>query len=179
MIFEHQIFHQPNLNLNGTSIIRNAVRAVIVKDDKLFMVYLNKTNEYKFPGGGIDKNETYEEALIREVKEETGASVKRIGNLVGRITEYNREEKDCVDYFKMVSTYYEVEIDDIICEQKLETYEKNLGFMPRWVNVIEAESTNKSMISKKEKYTTRGIVREAYALQELNKYYSEKVISCV
>ena len=135
MIFEHVIFHKDNLKLDGTSIKRKAVRAVILKDKMLFMVYLNATNEYKFPGGGVNIDETIEEALIREVKEETGASVKRIGNRIGQITEYNREENDYIDYFKMVSDYYEVEIEDTLQEQKLDEYEKNLGFIPKWTSI--------------------------------------------
>jgi len=36
------------------------------------MVRSQKYGEYKFPGGGIERNETHAEALIREVMEETG-----------------------------------------------------------------------------------------------------------
>ena len=172
MIFEHVIFHKDNLKLDGTSIKRKAVRAVILKDKMLFMVYLNATNEYKFPGGGVNIDETIEEALIREVKEETGASVKRIGNRIGQITEYNREENDHIDYFKMVSDYYEVEIEDTLQEQKLDEYEKNLGFIPKWTSINEAEQVNNSMINRGNRIPTKGIRREAYALQELKKFYS-------
>ena len=172
MIFEHEIFHKANLNLNGISICRKAVRAVIIKNRMLFMVYLNETNEYKFPGGGIEGNETHEEALKREVIEETGAKVKRIGNVIGIITEYNKQENDSVDYFKMISTYYEVEIEDHFEEQRLDEYEKNFGFRPKWINIKEAESVNKKMVNRKVGISTVGIKREAYALSEINKYYS-------
>ncbi len=52
-----------------------AVSAVIFKKNKILLIsrenqpYLNK---WCFPGGKIEKNETYKDATIREVKEETG-----------------------------------------------------------------------------------------------------------
>ena len=36
------------------------------------MAHLEKTNEYKFPGGGKNENETIDEAIKREVLEEVG-----------------------------------------------------------------------------------------------------------
>ena len=50
---------------------RHAVRAIIIQDNKILMVHTNK-GDYKFPGGGIKKAESHEEALRREVIEETG-----------------------------------------------------------------------------------------------------------
>ena len=51
---------------------RNNVCALIIKDSK-FLVVQNKSykeNEWKFLSGGINKNETEEKALLRELKEE-------------------------------------------------------------------------------------------------------------
>lgn len=41
------------------------------------MVYSKKYHYYKFPGGGIEIGEFMEDALIREVSEETGLCVIR------------------------------------------------------------------------------------------------------
>ena len=68
-----------------TAIInkRIAVRAIIFNHDKLLMVK-NKYGDVKFPGGGINPFETTEEALRREVKEETGYINFTIIELLGQ-----------------------------------------------------------------------------------------------
>ena len=52
------------------------VGAVIVRNGKVLMVLHTKLNRWLFPGGHIDKNETPDQAIIREVKEETGLTFK-------------------------------------------------------------------------------------------------------
>ena len=57
--------------------MRKAVRAVVVKDDSLLVMHRNKFGEeyYTLIGGGISIGETPEQALLREVHEETNLSV--------------------------------------------------------------------------------------------------------
>ena len=55
-------------------IYRVAVRGIIFIDGKLLMIEDN-LGEIKLPGGGIDSGENDYEALMREVKEETGYDV--------------------------------------------------------------------------------------------------------
>lgn len=57
---------------------RISVGALVVKDDKILMVNHKRTNRYDFwvaPGGGVQGTESLSEAVIREVKEETGLKV--------------------------------------------------------------------------------------------------------
>ena len=63
-------------NPNGKKYYRPSVRGIIF-DDKgnIAMIYSQKYHFYKFPGGGIEGNETHLETLAREIKEETGMTL--------------------------------------------------------------------------------------------------------
>ncbi|MGM7700188.1 NUDIX hydrolase [Pseudalkalibacillus sp. Hm43] len=54
-------------------------RAIIMKDRKILMVKQHVKRGaivWNFPGGGVEQDETPEEACIREVKEETGYDIR-------------------------------------------------------------------------------------------------------
>ena len=57
-------------------------RAIIIKDNKLVTLFRRKKKDnvikeyYSLPGGKLEKNETIEECIIREVKEELCVDVK-------------------------------------------------------------------------------------------------------
>src|SRR4051812_20844149 len=61
----------------GYNVMRSAVRAIIIKDDQLLVMHRNKFGtEYEtLIGGGVDMNETFEQALYREIREETGVQI--------------------------------------------------------------------------------------------------------
>lgn len=54
--------------------------AAILKGDKILMVCHQTPSRiyWTFPGGGVEEGETLEQAVVREVKEETGLDVKPI-----------------------------------------------------------------------------------------------------
>jgi ADP-ribose pyrophosphatase YjhB (NUDIX family) len=56
---------------------RKAVRAIVIKDNNLLVMARNKFGqEYlTLPGGGVQLGETPEQALVREITEETGVSI--------------------------------------------------------------------------------------------------------
>lgn len=53
---------------------RPAVYGIIIKDRKILLS--KQWDGYDFPGGGIELGEDIQDALVREVKEETGMDVK-------------------------------------------------------------------------------------------------------
>ncbi len=57
--------------------MRQSVRAIVLKDDALLVMQRNKFGREfcSLVGGGIDVGETQEQALHREIKEETGLTV--------------------------------------------------------------------------------------------------------
>jgi 8-oxo-dGTP diphosphatase len=59
--------------------MRQAVRAIIIRDNQLLVMHRNKFGQeyYSLVGGGVDLGETPEQALVREVKEETSLVISR------------------------------------------------------------------------------------------------------
>jgi ADP-ribose pyrophosphatase YjhB (NUDIX family) len=57
--------------------MRQAARAIIIEDGNMLVMNRNKQGSEYFTlvGGRVDDNETTQQALIREVKEETGLDV--------------------------------------------------------------------------------------------------------
>jgi 8-oxo-dGTP pyrophosphatase MutT (NUDIX family) len=167
MLFEKELFHNDNLKLNGQYVCRKAVRAVILKGDNILLVYSGKNDEYKFPGGGINENETAEEALIREVKEEIGINVTKINGKVGTVAEYSKAKEENIDFFKMISEYYLVDIENKYYKQNLDEYEKELLFEPQWIRIEDAERINRKNMEEKADKVTKWIKRETYVLGKL------------
>ncbi|MBO5479483.1 MAG: NUDIX domain-containing protein [Clostridia bacterium] len=67
---------------------RKAARGIVLDNDENMAVFYKKNkNQYKLPGGGLDENESFEEAFIREVREEVGCEVQIISCL-GYTEEY-------------------------------------------------------------------------------------------
>jgi 8-oxo-dGTP pyrophosphatase MutT (NUDIX family) len=57
-------------------IQRPAVYGIIKHNGKLLVAQAERTRRYVLPGGGIDKGEDIDTALIREVREETGIEIE-------------------------------------------------------------------------------------------------------
>ena len=78
---------------------RVSVRGLVLKDNELAVIFRRKIKGekveeyYAIPGGGVEENETLEEALIRELKEELNIEVN-VKDLVFKI-----EQEDRIEYF--------------------------------------------------------------------------------
>jgi ADP-ribose pyrophosphatase YjhB (NUDIX family) len=70
--------------------ILQAVHAFCFYGDKLVVVYAGDKGYWTFPGGSIEKGETWQEATIREVKEETNMKVLQM-ELIGYIDVYEKD----------------------------------------------------------------------------------------
>ncbi len=109
------------------------------------MVHSAVLGDYKFPGGGVQPRETPEEALAREVLEETG--YETVGRLrpAGRVLERAEGRDVPGSLFEMDSRYYYAGVEAQPGELRLEDYERNLKYEPRWLAPAEALAANRKL----------------------------------
>lgn len=151
---------------------RPSVRAIIEKDGKFAMVYNGKYNYYMFPGGGIEEGESHEQALIREVKEETGLNVipetiKEFGSAL-RLSKSSHFE-DTI--FEQENYYYKCEVSDVIGVQELDIHEIEEEYFLRYVEPEEALRKNR-FDDHKEENGGVWIERESRMLEIILDYYN-------
>jgi len=124
-------------NPDGPVFRRPSARAIIERDGKVLVMHSRKFDYYKFPGGGIEQGETPEEALVREVREESGYTVKpETIEEYGSVLRRNRDGKDPEGIFEQQNFYYFCEIGDERVPIVQEEYEIEEGFEPVWVEFL-------------------------------------------
>lgn len=126
-------------------IRRPSARAVIqTGDGRLAMVYSRKYQYYKFPGGGIRDGEGREEALVREVREETGLILRRDSiREYGSVLRIQKSERQENTVFEQENFYYTCLAEKAAKQQNLDDYEKESGFELQYVHARNAAAANK------------------------------------
>ena len=144
-----KVFDDKNYQADWEKYKRNSARAIIFCDAKLVMVKSDKYGEYKFPGGGIEGDETHTETLLRETKEETGLhiipeSIKEYGKTL--VVRKNFEQDKI---FEQESFYYlcDIDTDKQSPPRPEEGYEKEYGYKLVYVTLEEAISANEKLVN--------------------------------
>ena len=127
---------------NGKAFVRPSVRGIILRDGKVAMVHSLKYDYYKFPGGGREAGESLEQALLREVAEESGlqvipASIREYG-LVHRVQKGDRE-----DIFIQDNYYFLCDAQTDVQLQRLDDYEAEERFTLEFADPSHAIHTNR------------------------------------
>ena len=145
---------------------RYAARAIVIQDNKILMVHTNK-GDYKFPGGGIKKAESHEEALRREVTEETGYIVDQMQEQAGVIVQRNPNQFDTGGIFQMTSYYYFCNVKSDKTEQHLDKYEQDQEFSPVWIDIDEVIAKNEAILTQINSQINPWVYRETLALRRI------------
>ena len=111
---------------------RKRAAGVVIKDGKVLLMF--RRNErweyYVFPGGGVDDGETPEQAVVRELLEETSVEV-RVKNLFIHFDDDKGSE-----HFMYLCEYIsgEPKLDDSSSEKK-KMLSGNQYYEPMWVEI--------------------------------------------
>ena len=144
---------------SGNSRLRIAARGIVIRDDGKIAVF-NKSNknEYKLPGGGMDKDEIPEETFKREVLEETGCIVEIITKL-GITKEYKQR-----DNFEQISNVFVGKVVEDTKKMHMTKKEIDEGGKLLWEYPNDALTLIKNSYNKlvgseyEDVYTTKFIV---------------------
>ena len=144
---------------------RPSARGIIIKNNKIALVYSTKEKYYKFPGGGIKGDEDMRAALIREVREEVGLnvipdSIKEFGSVLRR----QKSDLSPDTIFEQENFYFLCQTDTQMLGQELDDYEKDAGFSLRIVDIDEAIKVNDEYHSS-DKFNEIMIKRELKVLR--------------
>ncbi len=128
---------------------RKASRGVILNDKGLLLMVHTKQGDYKFPGGELHKNETPEDALLREVREETGYVDISVNKKIASAVQSNPDIFADDTYFIMESEYYLCTINSSEKKkQNLDDYERDADFTPVYVTPYKALLENKKIFDE-------------------------------
>lgn len=149
---------------------KKKVRLVSIKDGKILVVKYG--GYYMLPGGKIDEDETPENALKREIFEETGNNITKIEEYLTTIIyakDYQSRSKPKKLNRKIETQYYYTdEIIDLTKQKKLSQNEINGNFNIEYIEIDELVS----LISK-ENQTPKERIFSKELLTVIN-YYLKK-----
>jgi len=171
----------PDVNLsNQSSFERIATRAIVLKEDKILLLYTERYDDYTLPGGGVDKDEDLITGFKRELSEETGA--QNIHNIkeFGLYEEFRPWYKDDFDMMKMQSYCYTCDIDSQLGDTNFEDYEIKNGMKVVWLPIVEAIKHNEHIIATSDK-KGMSVERELFLLKLIEKeliYNGKDLITC-
>ena len=126
------------------------VSGIIIRNGKVLLVEMDHAGFYCLPGGHVELGETTEEAMIREMKEETTKDTyikKYLGNIENFfINKHNVSIHEIAFYYLM--DFKDDEIKDLIRLENDEGTLVNLNF--KWFDLNELDSVNIKPIFLKE-----------------------------
>lgn len=155
---------------------RETVRAIILNNGKVKLLYSKMFNDYTFPGGGIKENEDHEKALIRELEEELGAKEIKVIKPIGFTEEVRYGINSTNNIYKQTSYYYLVTCGKYL-KPKYVGREKIQGLKSLFIKPEKAIKHNNLMYEIRNKNDEKGfktvLKRENLVLKYIKDNYEK------
>ena len=120
--------------------------SILLFRPSIYGIAINENNEilisptldgFDFPGGGIDKGENHIDALIREVKEESGLDIT-VGDIITSATSFFKDT-DGTPYHAILLYYFVTVTGGEISTSGFDPDEQLYNKAARWVSIDELE----------------------------------------
>ena len=135
------VMDEKNYTSNMEVVTRYGVRAVIVRDGKI-ATERGMAGDFKILGGGIDAGETWREAVIREVKEESGLLViPETIEEIGEVEEIRRDRFCSNQIYHNITYVYCCQVKEVTIAPQMTDSELSKGYQLYWATpeeIIEA-----------------------------------------
>ena len=123
-----------NLSINEIDSYSMKVRAILLDDNNNILI-ANYSNVFLFPGGALERGETKEQAIIRELREETGCTYQ-------------------LDELSYLATVRHFQKDyPKICAQPQNRLVVTHYYIGRYKNILKS----KQLLSQRERYNNFGL----------------------
>ena len=106
---------------------KDRVRVIVYRDDGDILLVKNRFSRQKWalPGGGVNRNESYEQAAVREVLEEIGLKIHNLRYL-GKANSHESYAKFSVRVFAAHASDYDIKCNFEIMEARW----FNMNYLP-------------------------------------------------
>lgn len=137
--------------INGDFRERNRATGIVLNDKKE-VILMNLTNMYfhMLPGGGVDSNENMEEALYRELKEETGANVEIISELGIVVENLEQRKMKQITYFYLTKVVGEIQEPNFMPDELEQGYQVEWYSIDDAIKILEEENEYEEYIKQRE-----------------------------
>lgn len=146
LLFE---FDKKDYDPNAEHTYRGCSSGIVIRGKTIAMCYVEKEKMYVIPGGGIEEGETREQAVIREMHEETGLriipdSIKEYGYV-----HFARKGKYEPVYIQD-DFYFLCQAEDRMDKPQLMEDEIESGYRFEFVNLFKLIEENKERVQAGE-----------------------------
>ena len=165
------IYNDDNLQENEINRLSQRAKAIIKNDNDEILLACSNFN-YHLPGGHLEKDESFEDCLAREIKEEVGVDIPKVTNEpILSIIYYNRDYPMKGTNSKTEARYYEINYEVVPDYKKIKLTDDEINGNFK-LEYIKVDNIIKYLEKSLETCTREGVVKDT--IEALKEYINNR-----